>query len=175
MKRLFWIFFLLLLTPAMAFGASLEGTVQGYNCILQGKTCPIGSEDPLVASEYTFVLLTADNKFYFVPNVDRAVMARHVAREVRINGDINKENNAMRASSIESKKDGKWRVVYTPPRLSASLTSNPYEPFQSNPYEPLISNPAEPLTSNPAEPLKSNPDEPLKSNPDEPLKSKSRR
>jgi len=162
MKKLFWIIFLLLLTPVMAFGASIEGTIQGYNCVLQGKTCPIGGEDPLVATEVTFVLLTADNKYYFVPNVDRAVMARQVAKEVRINGIINNENNSIRVSTIEVKKDGKWRVVYSSEWLRASLTvSNPNEPFQSNPNEPLMTNPSEPLSSNPNEPVSSNPNEPV--------------
>ncbi len=120
MKKLLFVFFLMLLTPVMAFGAqgSLEGTIQGYNCVLQGKTCPVGGEDPLVATEFTFVLLTPDNKFYFVPNIDRAVLARHVAEEVRINGDINKEKNAIKASSILAKRGGMWRTVYTVPSVT---------------------------------------------------------
>jgi len=120
MKKLLFVFFLMLLTPVMAFGAqgSLEGTIQGYNCVLQGKTCPVGGEDPLVATEFTFVLLTPDNKFYFVPNIDRAVLARHVAEEVRINGDINKEKNAIKASSIQAKRGGMWRTVYTVPSVT---------------------------------------------------------
>jgi len=124
MKKLFLIFFLLLLTPVMAFGAqgTLEGTIQGYNCVMQGKTCPVGSEDPLVATEFTFVLLTSDNKFYFVPNIDRAVLARHVAEEVRINGDIDKGKNAIKASSLEAKRGGMWRTVFTVPSAS------PYAP-----------------------------------------------
>lgn len=120
MKKLLFVFFLMLLTPVMAFGAqgTLEGTIQGYNCVMQGKTCPVGGEDPLVATEFTFVLLTPDNKFYFVPNIDRAVLARHVAEEVRINGDINKEKNAIKASSIQAKRGGMWRTVYTVPSVT---------------------------------------------------------
>jgi hypothetical protein len=122
MKKLMMFFFLLLLTPVMAFGAqgSLEGSIQGYNCVLQGKTCPIGMEDPLVATEVTFVLLTPDNKFYFVPNIDRAVLARHVAEQVRISGEINKDNNSIKAQTIEVNKSGKWRLVYN--------ASSPYNP-----------------------------------------------
>ncbi len=114
MKKLMVLFFLVLLTPAIAFGAqgTLEGSIQGYNCVLQGKTCPLGSEDPLVATEFTFVLLTADGMYYFVPNVDRAILARHVAEQVRINGDINTAKTAIKAQSVEVNKDGKWRTVY---------------------------------------------------------------
>lgn len=113
MRKLFLMVCLfVLVTPVIAFGAAgaLEGTIEGYNCVLQGKTCPIGGEDPLVASEFTLVLLTPDKKFYFVPNIDRAVLARHVAEQVRITGDIS--SNAIKAQTIEVKKDGKWKIVY---------------------------------------------------------------
>jgi len=104
---------ILLLLPVISHAATIEGTIQGYNCVLQGKTCPIGSEDPLVQTEMTFVLLTNDGKtYYFVPNVDRAVLARHVAEQIRIIGDVSKENNAIRANVIETKKTGKWKTAW---------------------------------------------------------------
>ena len=124
MRKLFLMVCLfVLVTPVIAFGAagSLEGTIEGYNCVMQGKTCPIGGEDPLVATEFTFVLLTPGNKFYFVPNIDRAVMARHVAEQVRITGDISA--NAIKAQTIEVKKDGKWKVIY-----AVSSDYNPARP-----------------------------------------------
>lgn len=124
MKKIMLFLLLALLTPVMAFGAqgSIEGTIQGYNCVMRGQTCPIGGEDPLVATEFTFVLLTSDNKFYFVPNIDRAVMARHVAEQVRINGDINKDNRSIKAKSLEAMRGGSWRTVYT------VMTPNPSAP-----------------------------------------------
>jgi hypothetical protein len=42
---------LFVLIPAMAIGASFTGSVQGYNCVTQGKTCPVGKEDPMAAAE----------------------------------------------------------------------------------------------------------------------------
>ena len=60
-------------------------------------------------------------KFYFVPNVDRALMARHVAEQVRVMGDIT--NNVIKAKSIEAKKDGQWRLVF-----DESFFLNPYKP-----------------------------------------------
>lgn len=124
-KLLLMVCLLVLAIPVVAFGAqgSMEGTIQGYNCVMQGKTCPIGSEDPLVATEFTFVLLTADNKFYFIPNVDRAVLARHVAEPVRITGNINKDNHSIKARTLEIMKNGKWKVVY-----DATVVYNPSAP-----------------------------------------------
>jgi len=124
MRKLFvMICLLVLVTPVIAFGASgsIEGTIEGYNCVMQGKTCPIGSEDPLVLTEFTFVVLTPGNKFYFVPNVDRALLARHVAEPVRVTGDIS--NNAIKAKTIEAKKDGKWKLIF-----DESFFLSPYKP-----------------------------------------------
>lgn len=115
MKKFISLFTLLtLLCSVHAFAAkgTIEGKVEGYNCVIQGKTCPIGQEDPLVATENTFVVLTADDKYYFVPNVDRAVMARHVAEKIRINGDINQQTNSIKAQTIETFKNGQWKVAW---------------------------------------------------------------
>jgi hypothetical protein len=105
-----------LIIPALAFAApiTINGTIQGFNCVSQGRTCPIGQEDPLVATENVFVLLTPDNKYYFVPNVDRAVMARHVAEPVQIKGDLIPQQSSIRAQSIAVNKNGQWQVVWTP-------------------------------------------------------------
>lgn len=117
MRKLIWgIFLVILLAPVLAHAepVTINGTVQGFNCVTQGRTCPVGQEDPLAATESVFVLLTPDNKYYFVPNVDRAVMARHVAEQVQIKGDLNAQQSAIRAQSIAANKNGQWRVVWTP-------------------------------------------------------------
>jgi hypothetical protein len=104
---------LLLLIPVISYGAAIEGTIQGYNCIMQGKTCPVGGEDPLVQTENTFVLLTNDGKsYFFIPNVDRAILARHVAEHVKITGDVNPQNNAIRANVIQTEKNGMWKTAW---------------------------------------------------------------
>ena len=57
---------------------AIEGTIQGFNCISMGKTCPVGAEDPLIETERVFVLYTKEGNHYLVPNLDRAIMARHI-------------------------------------------------------------------------------------------------
>jgi len=114
MKKTLSVFiFVMYFCPGLILAApgTIEGTIQGYNCVMQGRTCPVGSEDPLVATENTFILLTGDNKYYFIPNVDRAILARHVAEKVKIYGDIDR-NNALRAQVIWTSKDGKWKEVW---------------------------------------------------------------
>lgn len=106
---------LLLLSPVISHSSPLmiKGTIQGFNCTTQGKFCPSGKEDPVVGTESTFVLLTSEGKYYYVPNVDRTVMARHVTEEARIYGILDKKYNSIEAQIIETKMDNKWKIVYS--------------------------------------------------------------
>ena len=95
-----------------AFGASVEGSVQGFRCVTQGKVCPQGKEDPMAAVENVFVVLTKGKSYYFVPNLDRAVMARHINDRVRISGTLSSNYNAITAKSLEVFKNGKWTMTW---------------------------------------------------------------
>lgn len=93
---------MLLMVPMMAIGASLTGSIQGFQCVTQGKVCPIGKEDPMAAVENVFVLLVdaAKGDYYFVPNVDRAVLARHINQEIKIEGTVDKKMKSIKAKEI---------------------------------------------------------------------------
>ncbi len=103
------------LIPAWAFAGSgsIVGTVQGFHCITMGKTCPVGQEDPVVSAERIFVILTATGNYYFIPNLDRAQLARHIAEKVRVSGDINSKYKSIRAKKFEALKNGKWKTVWS--------------------------------------------------------------
>jgi hypothetical protein len=103
----------LAITPVIASAASVEGSVQGYQCVTQGITCPVGQEDPLAAVEDVFVLLEKSGKYYFVPNVDRAVLARHINERVKITGSMNEKYNSISATKIEAFAGGNWKTVWT--------------------------------------------------------------
>ncbi|MHB8909433.1 MAG: hypothetical protein ACYDAA_11210 [Syntrophales bacterium] len=91
-----------LMVPVFAIGATLTGSIQGFNCVTQGKVCPVGQEDPVIAAENVFVLLVdaAKGKYYFVPNVDRGIMARHINQEVKIEGKVNETMKSIHAEKI---------------------------------------------------------------------------
>jgi len=91
---------------------SIEGTIQGFNCISMGKTCPVGAEDPLIETERVFVLYTKEGKHYLVPNLDRAIMARHINEIVRITGPASEKFNSMQAEKLEVLKDGVWKTTW---------------------------------------------------------------
>jgi hypothetical protein len=99
-----------LMVPILAIGATVTGSVQGFLCVTQGTVCPIGQEDPVAAVENVFVLLVdaAKGDYYFVPNVDRAVMARHIGETVTIEGTVNKAQKSIKASSITVKGKKVW-------------------------------------------------------------------
>ncbi len=105
----------LMLIPGLALAgkSTIEGTVQGYNCVTMGKTCPVGQEDPVVAVERVFVILTSGGSYYFVPNLDRAVLARHIAQKVRVSGTLNSKFKSITANSFEVWQNGKWRTVWS--------------------------------------------------------------
>lgn len=112
-KKLILIAFALVLLPVLVFAAQIEGTVQGYKCVTEGKVCPIGQEDPLVALENVFVVLTAKDGYYFVPNLDRAVLARHINTKVRVTGNTNPKFKSITAEKLEVSRKGGWVVTWS--------------------------------------------------------------
>ena len=105
---------MLALSPMVAFAAEtkLEGSVQGYTCVTQGKVCPVGKEDPMAGVERVFVLLTGDNDYYFIPNVDRAILARHLNERIRITGELSDKFKSIEATKIEYMKKGMWERAW---------------------------------------------------------------
>lgn len=101
-----------MMAPVMAIGASLTGSIQGFNCVTQGKICPIGMEDPVIAAEQVFVLLVdaAKGEYYFVPNVDRGIMARHINETVKIEGTVNAKMKSIKATNIYVKGKKVWAL-----------------------------------------------------------------
>ena len=120
-----------MMAPVMAIGASVTGSIQGFNCVTQGKVCPIGMEDPVIAAENVFVLLVdaAKGEYYFVPNVDRAILARHINEQVKIDGNVNAKTMTIQASDIYT-LDAKnsWRKVW-----STNLEDSVYKDVFNNP------------------------------------------
>lgn len=92
----------------LAFGATIEGHVQGLQCVLGGKLCPVDNQDPHIAAERNFVVLTAKDGYYLVPNLDRAILARHLSKKVRINGMISDKYKAITADRVDVYKNGRW-------------------------------------------------------------------
>ncbi len=92
---------------------TITGTIQGFNCVAGKRTCPIGREDPLAATEKVFVLLAEDWNYYFVPNLARTIMARHINQKVRITGQLDTQHRSLRAETLEAFEEGHWRQTWS--------------------------------------------------------------
>lgn len=104
---------MLLWAPFAFAGGSVEGKVQGLNCAVYGKVCPVDKKDPHVAGENTFVVLSSKKKYYFLSNIDRALMARWVTDKIRVTGELDPKYNAIKAKKIEVMSDGKYQVQWS--------------------------------------------------------------
>jgi hypothetical protein len=109
----FLIVSIMVLVPVWAFGGQIEGTVQGFNCVTHGKVCPVGKEDPMIATERVFVVLAKDGSYYFVPNLDRGIMARHINKTVRVKGELSAKYPSVTADTLEVMKGGHWEVTWS--------------------------------------------------------------
>lgn len=105
----------ILLFPVLGMADQMEGTIQGFNCVVLGKACPIDREDPMVGLETGFVLLLPDNTYYLIPNLDRAILARHILHRVRVTGKIDKKHRSIQAEKLEhwDEKKGEWKVTWS--------------------------------------------------------------
>jgi hypothetical protein len=106
----------LMMAPMMAIGATITGSVQGFNCVTQGKVCPLGMEDPVIAAENVFVILVdaAKGDYYFAPNIDRGILARHINEQVRVDGTINEKMKSIKANELfVMGATGSWKKVWS--------------------------------------------------------------
>jgi len=103
----------LVLMPALAIGATYEGSIQGFSCVTQGKVCPVGKEDPMIAAERVFVLHVKAGTYYFLPNIDRAILARHLNQMVKVDGMMSAQFNSVKANELFVMEDGKWKKVWS--------------------------------------------------------------
>ena len=106
------VLFSLFFIPLWAYADMVEGSVQGFTCVTQGKICPVGKEDPMAAVENVFVILTKGGDYYFVPNLDRSVLARHINDQVRVIGRISPKYPSIIADKIEVLNKGAWRSAW---------------------------------------------------------------
>lgn len=99
--------------PAIA-GERWQGTIQGLGCVTQGKVCPINMEDPIIALEKTFVLSLPDGAWYYLPNLDRAILARHLNRPVAVEGRLKTESRAIMVDKLLVRRGEAWREAWSP-------------------------------------------------------------
>jgi len=108
---------LFLLTPVFAMAASITGSVQGYNSLAQGAASKdVHIPAHTAATESNFVILTdaAKGGHYLIQNADRAILARLVNQQVKIDGDLDNAAESIMAKEIYTQaSDQSWKKVWS--------------------------------------------------------------
>ena len=102
----------------MGFGTAvqadtIEGTIQGFTCVTHGKICPVDRLDPHVAAENLFVVTGNDQSYFFIPNIDRSILARRVLSKVRVSGKTSLKYKSIEANQLEVYSAGNWKTVWS--------------------------------------------------------------
>jgi hypothetical protein len=103
---------------------TIEGTIQGYNCITTGKICPAGKEDPWVETEDVFALYTKGGDYYLVPNMNRDALKVRTNEIVRITGEVHPKYKSMNASRLEVLYEGAWEKSWPSFRIGSAGLPN---------------------------------------------------
>lgn len=121
--------FTLILIITIAFTAhvdasaakTIEGWMQGFNCVVHGHNCPIDTLDPHLMLEPDFVLLLKDGNYWLMPNIARIVKAKYVFSAIRVTGDLNPKYKSIDVDKLEVKKDGSFKTVWSKEMMRREL------------------------------------------------------
>jgi hypothetical protein len=91
---------LFLLIPLVVNADTIKGKMEGLTCLLKGYMCPIDKADPMINLEKDFVVVTADGKYYYLPNIGLGLKGRHALEVVEVTGKINEKYKTMTADTI---------------------------------------------------------------------------
>jgi hypothetical protein len=112
---------LALSTPARMRGAlpgkpvAIEGTIKGLLSACRGVYCPPGEESITAALQHQYVLVAGEGKIYSLPNVKPDLLARYIARRVRITGNEIGGGRAILVRKAEVLTGGgHWFVFWSP-------------------------------------------------------------
>jgi len=103
---------------------TIEGTIQGYNCITTGKICPADKNDPWLETENVLALYTKGGDFYLVSNMNRDALKGHTNEVVRITGKVDPKYKSMSASRLEVLNEGAWEKSWPSFRIGSGGMPN---------------------------------------------------
>jgi hypothetical protein len=89
----------------------LEGIIQGAKCTHYEVEC--FNDDNHIALEPDFVLVIPSGEYYFMPNLNRSVKARHAYKNVRVHGELRRQELWVdRLVDIDKKKGGRAKTTW---------------------------------------------------------------
>ena len=96
-------------TPALCV-ETIEGTIEGASCVINNMNCAENIDDPILALERDFILVTADGEYYFMPNLRRSDKKHAFKEQVRVSGKRN--GAALLVENFEVLKDNRFDCVW---------------------------------------------------------------
>jgi hypothetical protein len=111
----FTIFFftvVLSVTPAKA-GEKVElvGVIKGAKCTHYQVECY--NDDNHIALEPDFVLVMPNGEYYFMPNLNRSIKARHAYKNVRIHGELRRQELWVdKLVDVDAKKGSRSKTTW---------------------------------------------------------------
>ena len=89
----------------------LEGIIQGAKCTHYQVEC--FNDDNHIALEPDFVLVIPSGEYYFMPNLNRSVKARHAYKNVRVHGELRRQELWVdKLVDIDKKKGGRAKTTW---------------------------------------------------------------
>jgi hypothetical protein len=103
------VFSLLLTVQAAAERVKLKGEIRGAKCTHFNVEC----NNNHIALEPDFVLVMPDGAYYFMPNLARAIKARHAYRKVLVHGELRQQELWVdRLVDIQDKKGSRAKTTW---------------------------------------------------------------
>jgi hypothetical protein len=93
----------LLVIPLTANADTVKGKLEGITCLLKGYLCPIDKADPMIALERDFVVVTADGKYYYLPNIGLGLKGKYALETVEVTGKINPKYSSIEVETMTVK------------------------------------------------------------------------
>ena len=87
-----------------------KGTIEGADCVINKQICAKDANDPHLAMESEFVLVTADGQYYFLPNLRRFYKKSAYKKVVRVKGTQN--GSAILVENFEVLKKDRFAQVW---------------------------------------------------------------
>ena len=107
------IVFLCPLTVNAGKQQTVEGHMEGLDCVVSGHVCPMDNLDPHIVYEPDFVLHQGGTKYYLLLDVPREVKARYVKSKIRVTGEVRAKYNAIKVDKLEVERAGKFQKVWS--------------------------------------------------------------
>ena len=102
-----------LMVPIVSIASvTIKGKIVGVNSLTEGGMTPVDSNDPRMAFEPDFVIITDTGDYYLIPNVPREVKAESIYKKVKVVGEVNEKYRSIEADEFYVKKRITFKIKW---------------------------------------------------------------